>query len=70
MIATIRAYATAFIAALVAALGAVIYWRGRKDQDNADALQDYNDDVTPEGMAIVRDRMVDVLKDRKWKKIK
>ena len=41
----IRRWISAFIAALVAAMGAVLYWRGRKDADAKHDAQELNEYV-------------------------
>ena len=41
----IRRWISAFIAAIVAAMGAVLYWRGRKDADAKHDAQEWNEYV-------------------------
>jgi hypothetical protein len=41
----IRRYLSAIAAALVAAMGAVLYWRGRKDADAKHDAQEWNEYV-------------------------
>jgi hypothetical protein len=45
MLTTIKAYLSAFIAALVAMAGAVLYWRGGKDADAKHDTQEWNEYV-------------------------
>lgn len=45
MIATIKAYAAAFVAALVAMAGAVLYLRGRQDANDKHEAQEWNEYV-------------------------
>ena len=45
MLTTIKAYLSAIAAALVAAAGAVLYWRGRKDADAKHDAQEWNEYV-------------------------
>ena len=45
MLTTLRAYLSAIAAAIVAAMGAVLYWRGRKDADAKHDTQEWNEYV-------------------------
>ena len=43
MFSTLKAYAYAFIAALVAVAGVVLYGKGRKDASNENTIQEQDD---------------------------